>query len=132
MSIENEARRNAQIEAEANSVGLPAWQLEAARSVPTDLVRDIVNDHRRGVHQVSSPLGKPADPRAVMEPVGAVTFGPANRGWVEAPPLPDSPPGDWAIQRMIDEQNARDRAERVAALAKAGLLKPNGGEDGKS
>ena len=121
MSIGSDAKRNAEIQAEANRLGLQAWQLEAARAVGTDLIADIVRDHRRGVHQVSSPLASTPDPRVITEPVGVITSGPVNRGWVDAAPLPDSPPGYQHIDRMMNAQDARDRAERVAELARRGV-----------
>lgn len=113
MSIENDAKRNAQTEAQASRMGIAAWQLEAARAVGNDLVRDIVNDHRRGVAPPSSPLG----PQLLTHTPPPQS----THGWVDAPPLPDTPPGDRYIKAMLDAQDARDRAERIADFVKRGV-----------
>jgi hypothetical protein len=93
-------------------------------AVDTKLMQDIVSDFRN-----YSPTPK-ADPSAKVIPQGAgrvvdADVGPAHRpldrsGWQE-PPKVDAwrPPGVEIMDRMMDQQDAIDRAARVRELAGA-------------
>jgi hypothetical protein len=78
------------------------WAQRAAKAVPTDLLRDIVADSRRGPTAPSSMISKP-------EAQAAPAIG--KRGWIDAVPLPSSPPGMRIIDRMMDQQDRMDRAD---------------------
>jgi hypothetical protein len=116
MSVE-EAKRQAELEAEARRRGLEPWQLAAMRAVPVDLVRDLVADSRRGPSQPSSMVTKPEAPAA-----------PKGNGWAEPTPL-GPPPGVALIDRMVDVQDGIDRAARERELARAGLREKANGDD---
>ena len=103
-----------------------AWVGDMRSVVDTKLMQDIVSDFRN-----YSPTPK-ADPSAKVSVHGAgrvVTGddGPAHRpmdrsGWQE-PPKVDSwrPPGVEIMDRMMDQQDAIDRAQRVRELAGASV-----------
>lgn len=78
---------------------------EMAAAVSDDLVRGIVGDHRRGVPQPASDV-KGGSARTI----------PSANGWIEARPLPASPPGYSHIERMMDAADAEDRAEHARRL----------------
>ena len=84
---------------------------EMAAAVPTSLVRDIVNDSRRGVTPPSSlasdPDKKPEEP---------------TRGTGHYDPAPlRPPPGVEICDRLMDVQDLRDKAALIDAAIKKGL-----------
>ena len=90
---------------EAAMTGLQPYQVRANRAVSTKLLRDIVNDSRRGPTAPSSLAGpSQSAPRR------------ASGGTTEEKP----PPGIEHIDRMCDAQDRRDRAiahQQAAELA---------------
>lgn len=93
-----DARKRAELAAEARRLGIAEWQLEAMRAVPGDLVRDLVSDFSHGPAQPSSQIAKPdRGPR------------PASVA-VERPLEP--PPGIKIIDALCDAQDVKDRAKR--------------------
>ena len=112
MTIKDDARRQQALADEAKARGIPEWQLEAARAVGTDAVRDIVADSRRGsVHE----------PRSIMPEGANAKPAPKGNGWVTPPQVGDwSPPGERFMNQMMDAQDARDRAELARELATRG------------
>jgi hypothetical protein len=107
MSATEDARRQAELAREAKQRGLPEYVVEAARSVPTDVVRSIVDDFRRGPSQPSSlgttPEKKPTEPKQ-------------KTGWQEATPL-QQPPGIDLIDRMVAVQDKINAAQKIQELA---------------
>jgi hypothetical protein len=116
---------------------LPEYMRDLVKNVGTDVVRDIVNDNR------SPP--RPAAPPSNVSIMGAgrvqdFDVGPAYRpyvppkeddkattdrsGWREAPKVDDwRPPGVEIMDRMMDQQDAIDRAERIRQLAEASAIR---------
>jgi|SRR6188472_4320189 hypothetical protein len=102
MSIED-ARKQAEFEAEARRLGIPVWQLAALRAVDDNLVRDLVADFRHGPSAPSSLT------EAKPEPSPA-------RVAVETPLAP--PSGVAVCDRLVDVQDALDRRELERKLRK--------------
>jgi hypothetical protein len=100
---------------------------DLAQAVPTDLVRQIAEDFRN-----YSPTPR-ADPSAKVVPVGAGRVIDGNDapvastgtgGWVEAPKVDAwRPPGVDLCDRLVDAQDAIDRAERIRQLAQTAAIK---------
>ena len=113
MSATEDAKRQAALAEEARRRGIPEWQLEAARAVPDDVVRSLVEDFRRGPAQPSSPLKQSG--RTVEVNRGS--------GWQDAAPL-SQPPGIKIMDAMMDQQDKIDKAERIKkALEVAAMSK---------
>jgi hypothetical protein len=84
MSAVEDARRNAELEAEARRRGLQPWQIEAERAVGDGLMADIVADSRRS---------SPVVPRSITErPDDHRPTATRGNGWVDPKPL-GSPAG---------------------------------------
>jgi hypothetical protein len=110
---------------------MPEWQRDLVRNVDTDLVRAIVADHRHPIHPAQDPRAKVSVHGAGVVKTGDV--GPQHRpvdasatnsgGWQE-PPKVDAwrPPGIEHMDRMMDQQDAIDRAARVRELAGAAAV----------
>jgi hypothetical protein len=103
MSIADEAREQAALEAEARRLGVQPFELRMMRAVPDDVMRGIVRDQRRGVAQRSGLAPESDAPR--REPRVAVG--------IERPLAP--PPGVALVDRIAE---AFDRRERPQAYAK--------------
>ena len=89
---------------EAKRRGLPEHVLEAAKAVPTDLVRSIVNDFRTGPSQPSS-IASPSKPK--VEPK-------KGTGWSEPRLLVT--PYVSEVDRIAESFAAEDRAKRAKEL----------------
>jgi hypothetical protein len=105
-----------------NASKLPEWQRDLEQAVPTDLVKQIVEDFRRG-----PPPAGPTLPSVRVMGAGTVVDGdsvPApTRGWVEAKPLDQwKPDGLEICDALVDQQDAIDRAARVRELAEAAAV----------
>jgi hypothetical protein len=88
---------------------------ERLKNVETSVLRGIVADNRQPVHPVdpAGSVGVPAAPR--------VTTGNDGAGWQQTPSIENWKPDGLAIMdRMMDQQDALDRAERARAIAKLG------------
>jgi hypothetical protein len=107
MTVEDD-RNRARLEAEARRLDITPNALEMSRAVGTDLLRDILRDNRRNVHDRSGIL----PPETKRE--APVSRPPTSQnGWVGPPKVADwKPPGLAVMDRMLDAQDARDRAER--------------------
>src|SRR6516165_12553003 len=90
--------RQEQIAAEAKRRGISEATLEAAKAVPTDLVRDLVSDFRRGVPGPSSIAGAPTVQHKKQ----------GGSGWSEPLPL-SNPPGVDLADKLMDQQDQIDR-----------------------
>jgi hypothetical protein len=109
------------------------WVKDLRRTVPTSLVRQIVEDFRS-----YSPTPR-ADPSAKVQIQGAPTVktgdvGPQHRpidanatnsrGWQEPPKVDNwSPPGLREMDELMDAADARDRLERIREAAETAALK---------
>ena len=109
-----------------NASKLPEYMRDLERAVPTDLVRQIANDFRN-----YSPTPK-ADPRAKVVPVGAgrvidgndTPVASTGSGWADSPQIKDwKPPGLEHMDRMMDQADAIDRAERLRQLAQTAAVR---------
>jgi hypothetical protein len=105
---------------------LPEYMRDLINAVPTDVVRDIVNDFRS--YNPSPAMGAASK----VTPVGAgrvidgddVKRGTTgSHGWV-TPPQVDSwkPPGLREMDAMLDQQDMLDRAARAKELMEAALV----------
>lgn len=103
MSLADEIQK-ANLAARARALGVEPWQLEAMDAVGDATVRGIVADNRRPIHERASTARQP-EPQPT----------PPNQA------TRDIPPGIGLIDRMMDAQDAIDRAERAAKLSGAGL-----------
>ena len=114
------------------------WVRDLRRVVDDKLMRDIVNDFRS-----YNPAPRSLTPPATANPVDAAPVktgdvGPQHRpldrsGWVDAPKVDAwRPPGLEHCDRLMDHQDALDRAARVEELVKAAgalaVLKEKGPE----
>jgi hypothetical protein len=116
-----------------NANRLPEWKRDLVDAVPDHLVKQIAADFRSyNPHPAQDPAAKVSVQGAGVVKTGDV--GPQHRpldvsatnsgGWVEAKPL-DSwrAPGLEHMDRMMDAQDAIDRAARARELAEAAALK---------
>jgi hypothetical protein len=99
---------------------IPQWQLDMARAVGDDLMRSIVEDHRRGPPSPGS-SSTPSNVTVVGSPrVVSGNDGVAHGGWREPPSIDKwKPPGLEIMDRVADHFAAIDRAERARQLAEA-------------
>lgn len=116
-----DARNRERLEAEARRAGLTPTALEMSRAVGTDLIGDIVRDSRRS--NPVRPSGMLPDQQTSLSasrpPIG-------ENGWVSPPAIANwKPPGLTIMDRMMDTQDAIDRAERSRRFNRLPL---NGGE----
>jgi hypothetical protein len=96
--------------------------------VDDKLMRSIVEDFRRG-----PPPPGPTLPKVSVVGAGTVTTGddgPKHRpfeqgqGWVNPPQVDQwKPPGLSVMDRLMDQQDALDKAERIRKLAEAAAVK---------
>ena len=102
--------RQAELAREAKQRGLPEYVIEAARAVPTDLVRSLVDDFRRGP---SLPSSMAQSGPKVEEKRPSFTE-----------PAPLDVPGIKYVDQLCDHFDRLDRAERVKqALELAAMSK---------
>jgi hypothetical protein len=118
-----DATDRARLEADARRLGLAPNALEMSRAVGTDLIGAIVRDHVGRPSPVQPRGMLPEAPRdsnhASRPPVG-------TNGWIEPPSINDwRPPGLAVMDRMMDAQDALDRAERARLFNRLPL---NGGK----
>jgi hypothetical protein len=108
-----------------NALRSPEYMRDLEQAVPTDLVKQVVEDFRSYNPAPRSPLNSPP---ATANPVDAApaktgSDGPVastGTGWAESPQVKNwKPPGLELMDRMMDQQDAIDRAERIRQLAKA-------------
>ena len=109
MSVEDEKRQQALAE-EARRKGIPEWQLEAARAVPDDVVRSLVNDFRSGPSLPSSMAQKSPTPEE------------KRPSFTEPAPL--DVPGIRYVDQLCDHFDQLEKAERIKkALELAAISK---------
>jgi hypothetical protein len=103
---------------------LEDYEKDLIANVGDKAVRDIVNDFKN--YNPSPSMGKAAKVR--LEGAGRVIDGDdvkrgttgSNNGWQEAPSTSNwRPPGLSHMDRMMDEADALDRAQRAAQLVEA-------------
>ena len=95
---------DAMLEREAKRLGVTVTELKMREAVPDNVVRDIVNDGRKGISQSTSMLVPEHHKRAERSE-------PLRRGNDEPRQL-QQPPGISLIDAMCDVADARDRAKR--------------------
>ena len=103
-----------------------AWVGDMRSVVDTKLMQDIVSDFRN-----YSPTPR-ADPSAKVVPVGAgrvidgndTPVASTGSGWADSPQIKDwKPPGLEHMDRMMDQADAIDRAERLRQLAQTAAVR---------
>ena len=114
----------------ANIMKLPEWQRDLINNVPDHLVKAIAADFRSyNPHPAQDPSARVSVQGAGVVKTGGV--GPQHRpidpsatgGWQEAPKVDQwQPPGLKHMDRMMDQQDAIDRAARVRELAEAAAV----------
>ena len=100
------------------------------RACPNDLMRQIVADNRGDFPRSGSMIpDKPSTGKVVPEGAGRVVSGPdapvasTGTGWAESPQVNDwKAPGLSIMDRMMDQQDSIDRAERIRQLADASVV----------
>jgi hypothetical protein len=92
----------------ARKAGVPEWKIDAARAVPTSLMRDIALRDNRAPTGPSSQGVIPSS-----QQVSNVRTGGSSTGYVV--PL-SNPPGVAQADRLMDEQDRRDRIELARKL----------------
>jgi hypothetical protein len=102
--IMDDAKKQAALAAEARRAGIPEWQMEMARAVGNDLVRNIVADNRAQPEGPSSLI--PRSSRDHAEPI--------PKGSGETPIKPVD--GVRWIDQIADHFAALDRLERERRL----------------
>jgi hypothetical protein len=107
---------------------IPEWMRDCVNVVGDDLMRSIVNDFRRG-----PPPPGPTLPKVTVQGAGTVVTGTDGAkhtphqeqgGWVK-PPQVDAwkPPGLEHMDRLMDQADALDKAERIRKLAEVAAVK---------
>lgn len=125
MSIHDEAKAQAELALRARRAGVEPFMQKMSEAIDQSLLRDIVRDGHRPIHERSGIL--PARPSehmgphqcrygAINEPVSQDTR--QGRGWVEPAPLRNG--FNAQIERLIDGQDAIDRAARERQFGKRG------------
>lgn len=94
-------------------------------SMPASAMREMIAAEPRGFmanvvrEQRTSPTSLPRSPTVSV--IGAAPAKIGKGGWVEAKPVDDwRPPGQAAMDRMMDQEDAKWRADRAAEIAKRG------------
>jgi hypothetical protein len=105
---------------------LPEYVRDLAEAVPTDLVKQIAEDFRS-----YNPAPRSLSPPATVQIQGAgrvvsaddVPVASTGTGWADSPQIKDwKPPGLEHMDRMMDQADAIDRAERLRKLAEAAAV----------
>jgi hypothetical protein len=104
------------------------WMRDAVKVADDALVKSLVDDFRSYNPSPRSPLNSPP---ATANPVDAAPVktgsdGPVastGTGWADSPQIKDwRPPGLEHMDRMMDQADAIDKAERIRQLAEAQAL----------
>ncbi len=114
MSIQDDAKAQAELEARARRRGVEPFALRMAEAVSDTTMRDILCDNRRNVHDRPGVLPKP--PR--RSPAEARKPEPHSHGWVAPAPLRNG--YNRHIEAQLDAQDAIDRAARERQFGKRG------------
>ena len=120
MTMRDEIEKQ-KLEIEAKRRGTTPMVLEMSRAVDDRLLRDLVRDGRR--HSPVASCGMLPEPRtSVTQSRPQVGKG----GWIDPPAVRDwRAPGLAVMDRMMDQQDALDRAERAQRFNRLPL---NGGK----
>jgi hypothetical protein len=123
-----------------NTLKRPEYMADLVGAVPDRMVKDLVDDFRSYNPAPRSPLNSPP---ATANPVDAApvrtgTDGPVantGTGWADSPQIKNwKPPGIDLVDRLVDHQDALDRAQRVRELVEAAgamaALKPKEPKEG--
>jgi hypothetical protein len=104
---------------------LPEWARDMTRVVDDKLVKDLVADFR---NYKPGPSGGSGPATVVPAGAGKVVTGSdvvasAGTGWSDAPQIKNwKPPGLEIMDRMVDQQDALDRAQRIREVAEASAV----------
>ena len=110
-----------------NAAKLPEYMSDLVEAVPTDLVRQIVGDFRS-----YNPAPRSLTPPATVQIQGAgrvvsaddAPVASTGTGWTEAPKVDAwRPPGVDLCDKLMDAQDAIDKAERIRQLAEASAVR---------
>jgi hypothetical protein len=107
------------VELQRNPNGLgarPDYRRDMVAAVPDNLLANIVRDSR-----VPPTDGQGPGTKVTVASAGRVVTGNDGAGWTNSPKVDDwKPPGLAIMDRMMDQQDAIDRADRAKAIAKVG------------
>lgn len=121
MSIRDEAQAQAELERRARRAGVEPFMQKMREATDEALLRDVVRDNRRPIHERSSILpasgARPSEHpgphqcryTAINEPVSQDSRVRRGSGWVEPAPLTNG--FNRHIERLIDAQDAVDRRD---------------------
>jgi hypothetical protein len=103
------------------------YMRDLIRNVGDKAVRDIVNDFRNyNPHPAQDPSAKvvPQGAGRVVDGSDAPVASTGTGGWVTPPQVDQwkGPPGIEHIDRLVDQADAIDKAERIRQLAEAAAL----------
>jgi hypothetical protein len=106
---------------------LPGYVRDLAEAVPTSVVKDIVNDFRSyNPHPAQDPAAKvvPQGAGRVIDGSDAPVASTGTGGWVTPPQVDQwkGPPGIEHVDRLLDQADAIDKAERIRQLAEAAAV----------
>jgi hypothetical protein len=111
----------AEIRRALNALRLPEYMRDLVRAVPDSAVRELVNDFRSyNVHPAQDPAAKANPIDAAPAKTGSDVVAGNGTGWVDSPEIKNyRAPGIDIIDRLVDQQDALDRAARVRELVEA-------------
>jgi hypothetical protein len=114
----------AEIRRALNALKLPEYMRDLVGAVPDKMVKDLVNDFRSyNPHPAQDPNAKVVPQGAGRVVTAGDTVAHGGSGWVEAPKVDNwRPPGIDLMDRMMDQADAIDRAQRIRALAEAAAV----------
>jgi hypothetical protein len=106
MSIHDEAQAQSALEARARRAGREPFAQRMAESADANLFAELRRDARCNPVTASSSM-IPGAPEGGRPAIG-------NGGWIDPPTVRDwKPPGLATMDRLMNQQDALDRAERV-------------------
>jgi hypothetical protein len=92
---------------EARRAGMPDWALDMARATPTSMLQEIaLRDNRAPTGPSSAGIIPSSQQMSNVRGAGR------GSGWSEPTPLSNPPGVNWA-DRLMDHQDAKDRAELI-------------------
>jgi hypothetical protein len=107
-----------------NTLRLPEYMRDLTASVPDRLVKEIAADFRGyNPHPAQDPSAKVVPQGAGRVIDGNDTVTSTGTGWVDAPKVDAwRPPGVEIADRLLDQADAIDRAERIRQLAQTATV----------
>jgi hypothetical protein len=96
----------------------PEWMMDLARNVDTDQLKAIVKDLRGYNPSPSMGAASKATPVGAGRVIDGDDVKRGTTGWVKPPQVNDwRPPGEAALNRLMDQEDLNFRAQRIRELA---------------